>query len=252
MLSVIPLPGLPLIGAGDDLVALISSAMKQASLSFQDGDVLVVAQKIVSKSEGRIVQLASVSPGAEAQALAKRTGKDAALCQLILDEAQEVVRTAPNLVIVRNRQGVVLANAGIDASNVAHPDDASCVLLWPIDPDASAQRLRAALQPGGQHVSVIISDSLGRAWRMGTLGTAIGVAGMVPLRDQCGESDLFGRTLMATVTGVADEIAAAASLVIGEGGEGVPAALVRGARYIRSEGAGLGPMIRNAQQDLFR
>lgn len=252
MLSIIPLAGLPLIGAGDDLAALISAAMAKASLSFEDGDVLVVAQKIVSKAEGRMVSLASVQPGAEAEALAQRTGKDEALCQLILDESAAVVRTAPNLVIVRNRQGVVLANAGIDASNVADPHGTPSVLLWPVDPDDSAARLRAALQPQGTHVAIIVSDSLGRAWRMGTMGTAIGVAGMEPLRDQCGEADLFGRTLMATITGVADEIAAAASLVIGEGGEGTPVALVRGARYVRTDGAGSGALIRNAQQDLFR
>jgi coenzyme F420-0:L-glutamate ligase/coenzyme F420-1:gamma-L-glutamate ligase len=174
------------------------------------------------------------------------------LCQLILDEAAEVVRTAPNLVIVRNRHGVVLANAGIDASNVADPESAAQVLLWPLDPDASAARLREALQPTHADISVIVSDSLGRAWRMGTMGTAIGVAGMLPLRDQCGDTDLFGRTLVATVTGVADEIAAAASLMMGEGGEGVPAAIVRGARFVSAEGSGSATLIRSAQQDLFR
>ncbi len=252
MLSVFPVPGLPLIGAGDDLAALILAAMAKASLSFEDGDVLVVAQKIVSKAEGRMVALASVEAGDDARALSAKTGKDPALCQLILDEASEVVRTAPNLVIVRNRHGVVLANAGIDASNVADPESAAQVLLWPLDPDASAARLRAALQPECTHLSVIVSDSLGRAWRMGTMGTAIGVAGMLPLRDQCGDTDLFGRTLVATLTGVADEIAAAASLMMGEGGEGVPAAIVRGARTVRAEGAGSASLIRTAQQDLFR
>lgn len=252
MLSVFPVPGLPLIGAGDDLAALILAAMAKASLSFQDGDVLVVAQKIISKAEGRMVALVDVRPGAEAASLAQQSGKDVALCQLILDEADEVVRTAPNLVIVRNRQGVVLANAGIDASNVADPDEAAKVLLWPLDPDASAGRLRQALQPKGGHLAVIISDSLGRAWRMGTMGTAIGAAGMHPLHDQCGDQDLFGRTLQATVIGMADQIAAAASLVMGEGAEGIPVALVRGAPYQRADAGGMALVIRAPHQDLFR
>jgi coenzyme F420-0:L-glutamate ligase/coenzyme F420-1:gamma-L-glutamate ligase len=218
-----------------------------------DGDVVVVAQKVVSKTEGRAVPLASVTPGAAAREAAARADKDPAVVELIAAESQELVRVVPGVIIARHRTGHVLANAGIDASNVP-ADQGPTVLLWPEDPDASARRLRAALEARfGVTVAVIVSDSLGRAWRMGTMGHAIGVAGLKPLRDRRGETDLFGRELQATVIGVADEIAAAASLAIGEAAEGTPAALVRGATYERDEGeAGVGALLRPLEKDLFR
>jgi coenzyme F420-0:L-glutamate ligase/coenzyme F420-1:gamma-L-glutamate ligase len=175
------------------------------------------------------------------------------LAELIAAESSELMRVRENLVIARHRLGHVTANAGIDASNVADPAGPETVLLWPLDPDASTARLRAALQERfGVRLAVIMSDSLGRAWRAGTMGTAIGSAGMKPLRDRRGETDLFGRELKATIIGVADEIAAAASLVIGEAAEGTPAVLVRGAIYDPSDEAVALDLLRPLEQDLFR
>lgn len=244
-LSVIPVPGIPLVQPGDDLAGLIVRAMADAGIALADGDVVVIAQKVVSKAEGRTARLSAVAVTPEAEALAATSGKSTAVAALILDEAQAVMRAVPNVIVVRNRLGHVLANAGIDASNVAGDDT---VLLWPVDPDASARAIRARL---GGKVAVIISDSLGRAWRMGTMGTAIGCAGIRPVRDRCGETDLFGRVLQSTRIGVADEIAAAASLVIGEAAEAIPVAIVRGAAYDRDEDAGARMLLRPAAEDLF-
>ncbi|WP_201765248.1 coenzyme F420-0:L-glutamate ligase [Phenylobacterium zucineum] len=246
--------GLPLLAPGDDLAALLAAGLDREGLRPESGDVLVVAQKAVSKVEGRFVRLAEVTPSARAIELSAATGKPAPLCEVILSESVEIVRTRPGLVITRHRTGVVLANAGVDASNVAPTEEPETVLLWPLDPDASARRLRGELQAryGRAAPAVIVSDSLGRAWRLGTTGQAIGVAGLAPTRDRCGERDLFGRVLQATVTGVADEIAAAASLVLGEGDEGVPAALVRGASWTASDAAGLPDLLRPIADDLFK
>ncbi len=250
-LSATPLPGIPIIAAGDDLAQLIGDAIARQGIGPEQDDVIVVAQKIVSKAEGRTAHLADVTPGAEAIRLAHISAKDPRLVELILSETIEVLRAVQGVVITRHRHGHVLANAGIDGSNVAGRDD--IVLLWPEDPDRSAHKLRAAIRARfGVRVAVIISDSLGRAWRLGTLGTAIGIAGMLPLRDQRGETDLFGRELKATITAVADEIAAAASLVIGEGAEGTPVAIVRGARYAVDESVGVSDILRPVDQDLFR
>jgi coenzyme F420-0:L-glutamate ligase / coenzyme F420-1:gamma-L-glutamate ligase len=251
-LSVTAVEGLPLFAAGDDLAAVVGDAIAgQGGLS--EGDVVVFAQKVVSKVEGRTVALAQVRPGERARQVADQCQKPAELVELALAEAQELMRTAPNLIIVRNRNGHVLANAGIDASNVQSGGTGEMVLLWPEDPDASAKRLREALQARfGIRIAVVISDSLGRAWRLGTMGTAIGSAGLRPIRDRRGETDLFGRVLQATLIGVADEIAAAASLVIGEATEGTPVAVVRGATYDVDETAGVGEILRPIEQDLFR
>ena len=253
-LSVKPVQGLPMFAAGDDLAGAIAEALATAGERLIDGDVLVVAQKVVSKTEGRTVALASVKARPEAAEIARKSEKEAAVAELMLQEASEVVRVAPGVVITRHRTGHVLANAGIDASNVPAGEGGESVLLWPKDPDASARALRAALQARfGARIAVVISDSLGRAWRMGTTGHAIGVAGMKPLWDRRGETDLFGRELKATVIGVADEIAGAASLVMGEAAEGVPAALVRGARFVPEDAdAGIGELLRPLEQDLFR
>lgn len=250
--SITPILGLPLIQPGDDLAAALIEGLEKGGLTPEAGDVLVVAQKVVSKSEGRFVRLDTVETADADIALSRQSGKPAALCALIARDAEVVMRVRDNLVVVRNRLGHVLANGGIDASNVASPDGPETVLLWPKDPDASAARLRAALQQRfGVPLAVIVSDSLGRAWRMGTTGHAIGASGIMPVTDRRGEVDLFGRTLQATVIGVADELAAAASLVIGEAAEGVPAALVRGARYRISDG-GIGPLLRSRGEDLFQ
>jgi len=251
-LSVRAVGGLPLFASGDDLAGAIAQAIRASGEPVQDGDVVVVAQKVVSKVEGRARRLADVTPGAEAREAATRAGKDPAVVELIAAESQELMRVAPGVIIARHRTGHVLANAGIDASNLACGGTES-VLLWPEDPDASARALRAALEAAlGVRLAVIISDSLGRAWRMGTTGAAIGSAGLKPLRDRRGEADLFGRTLQATVIGVADEIAAAASLVMGEAAEGTPVAIVRGAAYDPDDEAGIGELLRPLQMDLFR
>jgi len=244
-LSVLPVPGIPLVKPGDDLPGLIADALAANGIALAAGDVVVVAQKIVSKAEGRLVALADVAVTPEAEALAATSGKSPAVAALILSEAASVMRAVPNVIVVRNRLGHVLANAGIDASNV---EGSGHVLLWPVDPDASARAIRARL---GSDVAVIVSDSLGRAWRMGTMGTAIGCAGIRPVRDRCGEADLFGRVLQSTRIGVADEIAAAASLVIGEADEAIPVAIVRGAVYDRDEEAGVSALLRTAAEDLF-
>jgi coenzyme F420-0:L-glutamate ligase/coenzyme F420-1:gamma-L-glutamate ligase len=244
--------GLPMFAAGDDLAAAIGDALVAGNELVKDGDVIVVAQKAVSKAEGRVTRLDAVKPGDQAREIAAKSGKDPAACELMLQEASEIVRAAPNVVITRHRSGQVLANAGLDASNV-EADGGEVLLMWPKDPDASARALREALQARfGVRLAVIVSDSLGRAWRIGTTGHAIGVAGMKPLRDRRGEADLFGRELQATIIGVADEIAAAASLVMGEASEGIPAALVRGASYVADDQAGIGEAVRPLAEDLFR
>jgi coenzyme F420-0:L-glutamate ligase/NADPH-dependent F420 reductase len=253
-LSVKALTGLPHFAAGDDLAAAIVAALDAAGETPRDGDVVVVAQKVVSKAEGRAVALSGVTPGAAAIDAAAKAEKDPAVVELIAAEAQELMRVTPGVIIARHRTGHVLANAGIDASNVPAGPDGESVLLWPLDPDASARALRTALEAHlGVRLAVVVSDSLGRAWRMGTTGAAIGVAGIKPLRDRRGEHDLFGRELKATVVGVADEIAAAASLVIGEAAEGTPVAIVRGATYDPDDGdAGVGELLRPLDKDLFR
>jgi len=243
--------GLPLVRAGDDLVQIVGDALALSEPPC-DGDVLIIAQKIVSKAEGRMVRLSDVCPDEEDGHLAEASGKDPAVAALIRSEAGELMRVRPGVIVVRHRLGPVLANAGIDASNVA-PGEEGAVLLWPLDPDASARTLRLALeQRFSVRLAVIISDSLGRAWRLGTTGTAIGASGIIPLRDRRGETDLFGRELQATVIGLADEIAGAASLVMGEGAEGLPLALVRGVTFERDEEVGIGPILRPVAEDLFR
>lgn len=246
-LEVITLEGLPEIRAGMDLPALIVDQMESNGLKFKEGDVLALAQKIVSKAEDRFVDLASVVPSDDALRHAKTTGKDARLIELILQESQAVMRVRPGLMIVRDRRGLVLANAGIDASNVP----GGRVLLLPVDPDASAARLRDALQQhAGCSLAVVILDSIGRAWRSGTVGTAIGCAGLPALLDLRGTPDRDGRTLQVTEIGLADEVAAAASLVIGQAGEGTPVALLRGVPYRRASGSAA-QLQRPLSMDLF-
>ena len=242
-LQLFALPGLPLVQAGDDLAGLLSAAIERAGLTSQSDDVLAVAQKIVSKVEGRSIALASVKPSQAARDLAEQTGKDARLVELILSESERVVRARSNLIIVKHRLGFVMANAGIDQSNVGEECHA---LLLPRDPDASAAALAARLG-----LPVVITDSFGRAWRRGTVGVAIGSAGVPALRDLRGQPDLFGRTLMVSVTGFADEIAAAAGLVMGQGAEGQPAVLVRGLSWSGAENPA-SELLRPAVEDLFQ
>jgi coenzyme F420-0:L-glutamate ligase/coenzyme F420-1:gamma-L-glutamate ligase len=220
-----------------------------------DCDVVVLAQKIVSKAQGRTMRLSEVDAGEEARRVASRTEREPAAVQLILNESSEVLRAHPAAIIARHRTGHVLANAGIDASNV-EGGEANTVLLWPEDPDASARAIRAELgQRIGASPAVVIADSMGRAWRIGTVGTAIGCAGLSVVDDRRGrDRDLFGRILQATMIAVADAVAAAAVLVMGEGAEGVPAAIVRGVgRWISAEdGPGMAAGLRPVEQDMFR
>ncbi len=263
-LRVRALSGLPPVRPGDDPGALLADALARAREPLRDGDVVVVAQKIVSKAEGRVVRLADVVPSPRAIELAARTEKDPRAVEAILGESVEVVRAAPGVLIVETRHGIVLANAGADMSNVEHDEEDDHLLLLPEDPDASADRLRAALAArasGGEggrspRIGVIVADSVGRAWREGTVGLAIGVSGLPARLDRRGEPDLFGRPLHVTEVGIADSIASAASIVMGEGAEGRPAALVRGLSFEgRSEADRAGrarDLVRPRERDLFR
>ncbi|MDQ0359146.1 coenzyme F420-0:L-glutamate ligase/coenzyme F420-1:gamma-L-glutamate ligase [Rhodoplanes tepidamans] len=250
-LAMLALPGLPLVHPGDDLAGLLASAIEAAG-GVAPGDVLVLAQKIVSKAEGRYVDLATVTPSAEAERLSVETDKDARLVEVILRESRRVVRHSKHVLIVEHRCGFVMANAGIDRSNVDPVEGSDPVLLLPEDADASAARLSQALSARfGLSVAVVISDSFGRPWRQGTVGVALGAAGLPALRDLRGEPDLYGRPLRVTETGFADEIAAAASLLMGQGAEGQPAVLVRGL-VLDGPDRPAADLIRGAGEDLFR
>jgi coenzyme F420-0:L-glutamate ligase/coenzyme F420-1:gamma-L-glutamate ligase len=251
--SIVPLTGMPAIGRGCDLAAEIRAALARQGMVLADGDILVVAQKIVSKAEGRMRRLSDFTPSARALELAGQTGKDPRHVEAVLSESRAVVRTAPNVLITEHRLGHIMANAGIDHSNVcAGPDADDTVLLLPEDPDGSARALRAALAPSpGSRVGVIVSDSFGRPWRLGTTGVAIGVAGPAALIDKRGETDLFGRMLQMTEVAFADSVAAAAVLVMGEAAEGCPAAVIRGLAWDDGD-QGAADVLRDAKMNLFR
>ena len=251
-LEVIALTGLPLIKAGDDLVELIASSLKQNGVEPRAQDVLVVAQKIVSKAEGRMVDLATIKPSAQAIALATEVDKDPRLVEVILSESVRVVRARRNVLIVEHRLGFIMANAGVDQSNVGPADGALRALLLPENPDRSAETLRNGLAAAtGIDLAVVINDSFGRAWRQGTAGVAIGVAGLPALIDLRGRPDLFGRKLEVSVIGFADEVAAAASLVMGQADEAAPVVLIRGLRWSAPESTAAS-LIRPSNEDLFR
>lgn len=217
-----------MIQAGDDLAALLLDNLAKAGIMLADGDILCLAQKIVSKAEGRQIRLDTVNAGPEAIELGRKTDKDPRIVQLVLDESTDILRTRPGALIVRHRLGFVGANAGIDQSNVDHSAGESALLL-PKDPDASAARLRAAIKAAtGRSCGVIITDSHNRPWRLGTIGSAIGSAGVRVLQDHRGGEDIFGRELKVTLINRADAIATAATLLMGETTERIPAALVRG------------------------
>ena len=250
-LTMISLPDIPLVKPGDDLADLVIQSVGRLGTQLLEGDILVVAQKIISKSEGREVSLKNVVPSSAASELAKIVGKDPRLIEVILDESKEVVRHRPGLIIVENRNGLVLANAGVDMSNVRQADG-DTVLLLPLYPDESAAKIQDEVRRRvGVDVGVIINDSLGRAFRNGTTGIAIGVSGLPALTDLTGKADLFGRKLQVTQVAVADELAAAASLLMGQAAEGRPIVLVRGFVSGHPEGSA-SELVREKEEDLFR
>ena len=251
-LDLFAVPGLPMVQAGDNLAALIAEGLRRQGAELRERDVVVIAQKIVSKAEGRTVDLADVTPSDRAVTLAAEVGKDPRLVEVILSESTRVVRARPNLLIMQHRLGFVMANAGLDQSNVAPQDGVHRVLLLPQDPDASAEAIRAALaERFGVRIGVIISDSFGRPWRRGTAGVAIGAAGLPSLIDLRGSPDLFGRTLEVSIIGFADEIAGAASLLQGQADEARPVVVVRGLTWSAPE-TNVAELIRPPEEDLFQ
>lgn len=250
--EIIGLTGVPMVQPGDNLAALAISALVDAAIAPEPGDVLVVAQKIVSKAEDRFVDVSKMVPSAAAQKLAEETGKDARFCEVVLSEAKRIVRQRENLIIAEHKRGWVMANAGIDHSNVAPGDGHDRVLLLPLDPDASARAIREELMASyGVPMAVIISDSFGRPFRRGTVGIALGSAGLPAIIDWRGHPDLFGRPLEVTETGFADEIAAAASLVMGQADEAMPMVFVHGLHWTAPEADGTA-LVRPPEFDLFR
>ncbi len=246
------LTGIKLVEPGDDLGAITVAAFAANGLVPKADDVLVVAQKIVSKAEGRYVDVANVQPSARAIALSAELDKDPRFVEVVLGESKRVVRYRPGLLIVEHRLGFVMANAGIDHSNVATDDGVERVLLLPLDPDGSAARLQQHISEAfGVRIGVVISDSFGRPWRKGTVGIAIGAAGLPSMVDLRGQPDLFGRELLVTETGFADEIAAAAGLVMGQADEALPMVLMRGLSWSAPE-APAAALVRPAEHDLFR
>jgi|LULL01.1.fsa_nt_gb coenzyme F420-0:L-glutamate ligase/coenzyme F420-1:gamma-L-glutamate ligase len=257
-LTLTALEGIPLVNPGDDLSALILHSLEQTKLKLEDGDILIIAQKIISKSEGRFVRLNEVIPSEQALELAKTTGKDPCLVELILSESHKVVRYGHGVIVTENHQGVVLANGGIDQSNVDSVGGTEQVLLLPKNPDASAASIQKELEQKFKvNVAVIINDSIGRAWRNGTIGTALGVSGLPALLDLRGQPDLFGKPLLVSQQAVADELSSAASLLQGQAGEGLPVVLIRGYKISASAGSdmvdsGASALIRPREKDLIR
>ncbi len=252
-LTLTTLKNIPLIRQGHNLADVILQSLESNRLELQNGDILVLAQKIVSKAEGRMVNLVDVEPSPRAKELAVQTKKDSRLIELMLQESNEVIRFREGVVVVEHKLGFICANAGIDHSNVMGGDgDAEFVLLLPQDPDKSAKQIREQVEgKTGNKVGVMIIDSHGRAWRNGTVGICIGLSGIPALVDERGWQDLFGYTLKATIVGVADELAASASLMMGQAAEGTPVVHVRGFPYPLSGGS-LKDLIRPREQDMFR
>lgn len=253
-LTLTPLHHIPLIRHGDDLADIVVNAIGRNGIAIEDNDILVIAQKVVSKAEGRAVNLVTITPSERATELAQQTDKDPRVVELVLRESNEILRTRIGTIIVEHRLGFICANAGIDHSNVAGPGDSNeeWVLLLPAQPDHSAETLRDVIRSKtGKRIGILIIDSHGRAWRNGTVGVAIGIAGLPGVEDLRGKPDLFDFTLRITQVGVADELAAAASLVMGQAAEGTPVVHVRGFPYPLRESS-LKELIRPREQDLFR
>jgi coenzyme F420-0:L-glutamate ligase/coenzyme F420-1:gamma-L-glutamate ligase len=248
----IALEGIPHVEPGDDLAELIRQALAGMDLKLQRGDILVLAQKVVSKAEGRYVRLADVEPSVRARVLAESVGKDARFLEIVLSESEEVVKTRPNVVIAAHRLGFVMANAGIDQSNIEHRDGEERVLLLPEDPDGSARQLKASLDADGAlELGIVINDSFGRPWRNGVVGVALGAAGIPSLLSQIGVADMFGRAMRVTEIAIADEISSAASLLMGQASAGLPVILVRGLKLSGPSSPALA-LARPKSQDMFR
>jgi coenzyme F420-0:L-glutamate ligase/coenzyme F420-1:gamma-L-glutamate ligase len=246
------LSGLPLIEPGDDIAALLCAALERAGLGLVDGDIVVVAQKVISKAEGWYVDLDTVEPSAQAIELASRVGKDPRHVQVVLSESEEIVKIGQHVIVAAHKLGFVMANAGIDESNIDHKRGAGRVLLLPRDPDGSAAALKARLdETFGVSCGIVISDSFGRPWRNGVVGVALGAAGVPSLIDRIGTPDLFGRALKVTEIAFADGLASAAALLMGEAGEGRPAVLVRGVST-EAPAKPAASLIRSRERDMFR
>jgi coenzyme F420-0:L-glutamate ligase/coenzyme F420-1:gamma-L-glutamate ligase len=252
VLTLQAVPGIPEIRPGDDLSRILVDALEGSGLTPRDDDVLVVSSKILSKAEGRYVDLSTVTPSERARRIAAEIDKPVELVEVILSESRDILRTRPGLIIVEHRLGMVMANAGVDQSNVDAEHPGTTVLLLPEDPDASSAAMRAALRDRyGVDVAVVVSDSAGRAWRNGIVGFAIGADGLPALLDLRGERDRQGRPLAVTQVGLADEIAAAAALIMGEADEGMPAILMRGLAWSGAS-CSAASLLRSWDEDLFR
>jgi coenzyme F420-0:L-glutamate ligase/coenzyme F420-1:gamma-L-glutamate ligase len=249
LLSIIPVKGIPDIESGDNLGEIIVARLKDQGEEFQEGDVTVVSQKVVSKAEGRVVNLSKVTPSRFASFVAKEAGKDPRQVEVILRETRKIIRMKAGHLITETRHGFICANAGVDASNVAKGKDT--VTLLPLDPDASAHRIGKTIRKlTGKAIPVIITDTFGRAWRMGQVNFAIGISGMKPIHDYKGTRDMYRHTLHVTEIAVADELASAGELVMNKADK-IPAALVRGYKTRRGKGTGK-DLLRPEEMDLFR
>ena len=249
MLTIIPVKGIPDIESGDDLGEIIAARLKDQGEKFQDGDITVVSQKIVSKAEDRVVNLSKVTPSAFASFIANEAGKDPRQVEVILRESRKVIRMKAGHLITETKHGFICANAGVDASNVARGKD--IVTLLPLDPDASADRIGKTIRKlTGKVVPVIITDTFGRPWRMGQVNFAIGISGMKPIHDYRGSRDMYRHTLHVTEIAIADELASAGELVMNKSDK-VPVALVRGYKFSSGKGTGK-DLLRPEELDLFR
>ena len=250
LIEIIPVFNLPIIKAGDDLTKLIFEATEKQKTSIQSGDIIILTHVIVARAEGNTVDLNKVTPSDFAKTYAQRFNKDPKLTEVVLQESQSIVRMSGGKLITETKHGFVCANSGVDRSNVP---GAQIVALLPTDPDRSAQKIRDKMRElTGKEVAIIISDTHGRPLRDGEINIAVGVAGINPLRDRRGETDLFGYTLRIKRTAIADELSSAAELVMGQADEGIPVAIIRGYPYPKSENAKVTDLIRRKEKDLFR
>ena len=251
-IKIIGLKEIPLVEKGDDLSLLILKAAEKQGFSLENEDILIVAETAVAKAEGNFINLKNLHPGEKAHELAELTGKESELVEAIIQESEEIIKVGPDFIISETRHGFVCANAGIDESNV----DLGLATPIPTNPDASATQIREKIEKNiGKKIAVIISDTQGRAFREGAIGTAIGISGIEPLWDRCGELDLYGRKLQTTSIAVADELASAASLVMGQADEGIPVVIIRGVSYfkkLRNDSSTIKPLIRPKKFDVFR